>query len=162
MEKSTNLPEENKKRAAFKRFSQMSAAGVAVISLSAFADLSAQQLPAKVENDSIKVRPPLLKIMVSDSLENDSIRWNDANYYASYYNYSNYCNYNNNYSNQYSNNYTNYNNSYGDYSNNYSNSNYSNYSNYSGVSLLLTTYKILSNILLSRLTPFAAEILEDH
>ena len=34
--------------------------------------------------------------------------------------------------------------------------------NYRGISLLLTTYKILSKILLSRLTPYAEEIIEDH
>ena len=35
-------------------------------------------------------------------------------------------------------------------------------SNYSGISLLPTTYKILSNILLSRLTPYAEESIGDH
>jgi len=35
-------------------------------------------------------------------------------------------------------------------------------SNYRGLSLLPTTYKILSNILLSRLTPYAQEIIGDH
>jgi len=35
-------------------------------------------------------------------------------------------------------------------------------SNYSGISLLSTTYKILSNILLSRLIPYAKEIIGDH
>jgi len=35
-------------------------------------------------------------------------------------------------------------------------------SNYRGMSLLLTMYKILSNILLSRLTPYAEEIIGDH
>ena len=35
-------------------------------------------------------------------------------------------------------------------------------SNYSGISLLPTMYKILSNILLSRLTPYAGEIIGDH
>jgi hypothetical protein len=35
-------------------------------------------------------------------------------------------------------------------------------SNYRGTSLLSTTYKILSNILLSRLTPYAEEIIGDH
>ena len=35
-------------------------------------------------------------------------------------------------------------------------------SNYMGISLLPTTYKILSNILLSRLTPQAQEITGDH
>jgi hypothetical protein len=34
--------------------------------------------------------------------------------------------------------------------------------NYTGISLLSTTYKILSNILLSRLTPYAEEIIGDH
>ena len=34
--------------------------------------------------------------------------------------------------------------------------------NYRGISLLPTTYKILSNILLSRLTPYAGEIIGDH
>jgi hypothetical protein len=34
-------------------------------------------------------------------------------------------------------------------------------SNYRGISLLPTTYKILSNILLSRLTPYAEEIIGD-
>ncbi len=35
-------------------------------------------------------------------------------------------------------------------------------SNYRGRSLLSTTYKILSNILLSRITPYAEEIIGDH
>ena len=34
--------------------------------------------------------------------------------------------------------------------------------NYRGISLLPTTYKILSNILLSRLTPYAEEIIGDY
>jgi hypothetical protein len=34
--------------------------------------------------------------------------------------------------------------------------------NYRGISHLPTTYKILSNILLSRLIPYAEEIMEDH
>jgi hypothetical protein len=34
--------------------------------------------------------------------------------------------------------------------------------NYRGISLLSTMYKILSNILLSRLTPYAEEIIGDH
>ena len=37
-----------------------------------------------------------------------------------------------------------------------------NCSNYKDISLLPTTYKILSNILLSRLTPYAEEIIGDH
>ena len=35
-------------------------------------------------------------------------------------------------------------------------------SNYRGISLLPTTYKLLSNIVLSRLIPYAKEIIEDH
>jgi len=35
-------------------------------------------------------------------------------------------------------------------------------SNYRGISLLPTTYKILSNFPLSRLTPYAEKIIEDH
>jgi hypothetical protein len=35
-------------------------------------------------------------------------------------------------------------------------------SNYWGISLLSTSYKILSNILLSRLIPYADEIIGDH
>jgi hypothetical protein len=35
-------------------------------------------------------------------------------------------------------------------------------SNYRGMSLLSTSYKILSNILLARLTPYADEIIGDH
>ena len=34
--------------------------------------------------------------------------------------------------------------------------------NYRGISLLSTTYKILSNILLSRLIPYAEEVIGDH
>jgi len=36
------------------------------------------------------------------------------------------------------------------------------YNNYRGISLLPTTYKILSNLLLSRLIPYAKEIIRDH
>jgi hypothetical protein len=35
-------------------------------------------------------------------------------------------------------------------------------SNYRGISLMSTSYKILSNILLARLTPYADEIMGDH
>jgi sorting nexin-29 len=35
-------------------------------------------------------------------------------------------------------------------------------SNYRGISLLSTSYKILSNVLLARLTPYADEIMGDH
>jgi hypothetical protein len=34
--------------------------------------------------------------------------------------------------------------------------------NYKGISLSPTTYKISTNILLSRLTPYAGEIIRDH
>jgi len=34
--------------------------------------------------------------------------------------------------------------------------------NYRGISILPTTYKILSNILLSRLIPYAEEVIGDH
>jgi len=37
-----------------------------------------------------------------------------------------------------------------------------NCSHYTGMSLVLTTYKILSNILLSKLIPRAEEIITDH
>ena len=37
-----------------------------------------------------------------------------------------------------------------------------NCSNYRGISLLLKSYKILSNIILRRLTPYVDEIIEDH
>jgi len=36
------------------------------------------------------------------------------------------------------------------------------YSNYRGISVLSTTYKILSNVLLSRLTAYIEEIIGDH
>jgi len=36
------------------------------------------------------------------------------------------------------------------------------FNNYRGISLLPTTYKILSNILLSRLIPYVKEIIGDH
>jgi hypothetical protein len=35
-------------------------------------------------------------------------------------------------------------------------------SNYRGISLLLTSYKSLTNVLLARLTPYADEIIGDH
>ena len=37
-----------------------------------------------------------------------------------------------------------------------------NCSNYRGISISLTSYKILSNIILGRLTPYVEEIIEDH
>ena len=44
----------------------------------------------------------------------------------------------------------------------YKNGNKTDCSNYRGISLLPTTNKILSNILLSRLTPYLEEIIGDH
>ena len=44
----------------------------------------------------------------------------------------------------------------------YKNSDKTDCSNYRGISLLSTTYKILSNIRLSRLTPHAEEIIGDY
>jgi hypothetical protein len=44
----------------------------------------------------------------------------------------------------------------------YENGNKTACSNYGGISLLLTTYKILSNILLARLTPHTDGIIGDH
>jgi sorting nexin-29 len=44
----------------------------------------------------------------------------------------------------------------------YKKSNKTDYSNYRGISLLSTSYKILSNILLSRLTPYVDEIVGYH
>ena len=54
MNKQTKNQEE--KRTAFRRFSKMGAAGLAVLSMSAFTDLTAQQLPAIVEIDTTKVQ----------------------------------------------------------------------------------------------------------
>ena len=125
MNSKINFPEENKKRAAFKRFSQMSAAGLAVISMSAFTDVAAKQLPANVENGATKEQHSALANMLTDNtFAIEEVPWvadhGEHNDYG-HYDYSNYCNYNNNYNNQYSNNYANYSNNYGDYSNNYSN-----------------------------------------
>jgi hypothetical protein len=44
----------------------------------------------------------------------------------------------------------------------YKNRNKTDCSNYRGISILPTMYKVLSNILLSRLTPYAEEIIGDH
>ena len=103
MKKQTPLVEENKKHAAFKRFSQMSAAGLAVISLSAFTDLSAKQLPANVEADFVKTQSlPVVNKAPGELFDLDSPYGdNYQNSYSNYYNYSNYSNapYSNNYSN---------------------------------------------------------------
>ena len=44
----------------------------------------------------------------------------------------------------------------------YKKGNKTDFSNYRGISLLLTTYTVLSNILLSRFTPYVEEIIGDH
>jgi len=56
MQKTLSSFNENPKHAAFKRFSQMSAAGLAVLSLSAFTHVAAKQLPACVENCAVKAQ----------------------------------------------------------------------------------------------------------
>jgi hypothetical protein len=118
MNKAIKLNDENKKRAAFKRFSQMSATGIAVISLSAFTNVSAQQLPDKVEKDTLtETNYPFPDIVTPDSLMTRDIYINGV----PYGDYNNYCRYINTYSNQYGNTYGNYSNTYGNYTNNYSN-----------------------------------------
>jgi len=138
----TPFVEENKKRAAFKRFSQIGATGLAVMSLSAFTHLSAQQLPDFVENDTLKEKELPPTIQLTDTIEDDFvIRWLDKSYinhhyidyteavsdYCDYTNYSNYSNQNNNYTNNYSNNHN------GNYTNNYSN--YSEHANYADAAM---------------------------
>jgi len=139
MEKSLTQNEENKKRAAFKRFSQLGVAGLAVISASAFTTLAAQQqLPKPATTDTVKTQNLPAINVIPDNDDDGEIRYGNGGggYYQPYSDYSNYCNYqnyynysnsNNNYTNNYGNNYSNY----GDYSN-YSNyGNYSNYADYS-------------------------------
>ena len=111
-----NLQDENPKRAAFKRFSQIGAAGLAVISMSAFADVSAKQLPANVEKVSIEKQTlPLENLLTKKTTTADeeilgyydapSLDW------------------------PYSDNYTNYNNHYGNYTDVIYSNNYANYCN---------------------------------
>jgi len=128
MQKEIRLPDENKKRAAFKRFSQMSTAGLAVLSLSAFADVSAKPLPSNAQNCDVKeqnlqiLNPPMCRTFAID--ESEMIFYDSSpKPYGSYFdvaygNYLDYCEYNN---------YTNYSNS--NYVNNYSNTYSNNYSN---------------------------------
>jgi len=106
MKKQTPLVEENKKRAAFKRFSQIGVTGLAVVSMSAFTNLSANELPNNVEKDVITEQylPPIN--VLDESLVMEEIIYGDggynnqySNYYNTYTNYSN-ANYSNNYSNQ--------------------------------------------------------------
>ena len=105
MEQKNNFLDENKKRAAFKRFSQMSAAGLAVLSLSAFTDVSAKQLPANVKTCVVKEQNSALTEFISDKSITTEVSW-----FSDYGgNYSNYTNNYSNYSDQpYSNNYSNY------------------------------------------------------
>ena len=112
-----NPLDENKKRAAFKRFSQMSAAGLAVLSLSAFTDVAAKQLPANVKNCVVKEQNAQLANLLSDkpfAIDEEFLNYSEVPTPVPY---------NNGHSN-----YSNYTNNYGDYSENYSN-NYSNYCN---------------------------------
>ena len=106
MTQSPISPEENKKRAAFKRFSQMSAAGLAVLSLSAFADLSAHQLSDDAKNCSEKEQNTLFANLPADP------SLTVASEFAPDVPHNLYSNYTNNYSNYsdtpYSNNYSNY------------------------------------------------------
>ena len=103
MKKKNNLSEGNKKRAAFKRFSQMGAAGLAVMSMSAFNDVSAKQLPAYGETVLIKEEAVFLATLTHSFYDADEVPW--ATDYANNYSniYSNYSNYTENYSNNYSN-----------------------------------------------------------
>jgi len=106
--KQTKLQEE--KRAAFKRFSKMGAAGLAVLSMSAFTNLSAQQGIPKVEPDSCRDAINRTAAIQGDTLikiEPDTTpRYGDS-YGNPYSNYTN--NYSNGYSNAgYSNHYSNY------------------------------------------------------
>jgi len=113
MKKETNLPEENKKRDAFKRFSQMSAAGLTVLSFSAFADVSAKQLPANIENVPAKQQSTMFaKMQTGKSFAIESSMFGHGESFTeSPHNL--YSNYTNSYSNSYSN---------SGYTNNYSNS----------------------------------------
>jgi len=106
MNKQNKLQEE--KRAHFKRFSKMGAAGLAVLSMSAFTDLSGKQLPANVELANLLT--DTLIIVGGDTINNetDTIppKHNLHGLYSEYNNYTN--NYSDGYSNVYSNNYSNY------------------------------------------------------
>ena len=105
MKEKTPLETENKKRAAFKRFSQMSVAGLAVISMSAFTNLSANEAPTNVEKNGLKEQNLPPANVWDESLVMDEIVYgNYSNYSNMYSNYYNHVDYNNA---QYSNNYTN-------------------------------------------------------
>ena len=116
MNNTINLPEENPKRAAFKRFSQMGVAGLAVMSLSAFTNVSAKELPATVCNISTEKKDAALQnrqndkpfavndewIDYADSPPPPEEPYSNSGYYDFHYNdfysdHSNHANYSNNY-----------------------------------------------------------------
>ena len=105
MKNQTPLETENKKRAAFKRFSQMSVAGLAVISMSAFTNLAANEVPKKVENEVLKEQNLPPANVLNEPFVRDEIAYGNGGYsnqYSNYYNYADYSNgpYSNNYTNQ--------------------------------------------------------------
>jgi hypothetical protein len=108
MNKQPKPQEENPKRAAFKRFSKIGTAGIAVLSMSAFANISAQQLPAKAEPDSVqKQNIPLENKKTNTLIIRDEFSESDTTSQGDRYGdggtHSLHSNYNNNYSNTYSN-----------------------------------------------------------
>lgn len=117
MEKKKKQQEESKKRDAFKRFSQIGVAAILAVRLiPTFTDITAQQVPSNVENDSVKEQNLALVDMPTDKATAEDLFAYNNSCYSDYSNYGNYSNYTNYY------NYTNYSN-YNDYYN------YSNYSN---------------------------------
>ena len=101
MEKKINSQEENKKRNAFKRFSQIGVAGLAVMSLSAFANEAKIELSAKIDNSILQQQQ---KSIIDDNLLNIKPMTNTELAYtntccADYSNYGNHKNYGNDYSN---------------------------------------------------------------
>ena len=91
----------------------MGAAGLAVLSLSAFTDLSAKQLPANVENNVVKEQNAQLahlsnKFFAMDENLSDYSDVIKEQYQDGHTNYNNYSNNYSNYSVNYSNNYSNY------------------------------------------------------
>jgi hypothetical protein len=69
MNNAMKLNEGNKKREAFKRFSQMGVAGLAVCSMSAFTDVAAQEQPDTTKNNTIKERTVPLFTEPVDTVE---------------------------------------------------------------------------------------------
>jgi hypothetical protein len=115
MTSQTKTQNENKKREAFKRFSKMSAAGLAVMTMSAFTNVSVKQNPANVENCAVEkqnFRFANFKTEKSFVLDNERFNYSDSdttNYgddgdygnsnYLDGINYSEHSDYANNYSN---------------------------------------------------------------